>query len=96
MVEKNRTAAISQTVLSLSHAINDPLMIISGNMEVIRKKINNSSTPEEKEALEIIDENHRRISEVLQKMSRITKPVIGPISVSEACNIDALDLDKSL
>jgi len=75
LVEKGRLAAISETVLSLSHEIRNPLAIMIGSVDLSMAEASKEkgvNIPWER--ANTIKANCDRISEVLEKMSRISKP----------------------
>ncbi|MGR3319411.1 MAG: response regulator [Candidatus Anammoxibacter sp.] len=70
--EAERLKAISEIVLTMHHEINNPLSVIQGWTQMLIVK--NASDKETIEALEKIEKSALRIKDVVQKMTRITKP----------------------
>ena len=70
---------IAKTTLSLSHEINNPLMIMRGNIEVLQSDIEDRGSKlqldEIKRRISKIKEHCNRISEATDKLLNITKPV---------------------
>ena len=77
MVEKNRIAAVSETVLSLSHEINNPLLVIQGSLSVLEEE--QESPPALKNRLVEIRSHCERIMQVTNKMSSLSKPILTKI-----------------
>lgn len=89
---KNKLAAITETVLTLGHEINNPLLIIRGNLEIIGEELQNSQIAQDlKERVLLIKTNFDRIGEVTEKMSRLSNPVSDTVYG----NTKIFDLRKS-
>lgn len=81
VLEKNKLAAVSETVLSLGHEINNPLLIMQGNLELLENDfIKNNIAPNLRERLSQAKSRCERIMEVTQKMSSLTRPASVSIS----------------
>ncbi|MFA5410668.1 MAG: histidine kinase dimerization/phospho-acceptor domain-containing protein [Candidatus Omnitrophota bacterium] len=81
VLEKNKLAAISETVLSLGHEINNPLLIMQGNLELLEHDFaKNNIADNLKERLAQVKNRCERIMEVTQKMSSLTRPASVSIS----------------
>jgi len=92
IIEKHRLAAIVETTLTLSHEINNPLLIINGNLELLENEISeNRLPPNLKERLDIIKSHCERIKQAIVKMSNLTKPASQTIFD----NTKMIDLGKS-
>lgn len=92
LVEKGRLAAISETVLSLAHEIRNPLTIVIGNLELLMGQANadkNMAVPLDR--VNLIKTHCDRITDVMDKMSRISKPSF----ITFGGNIKMLDLPTS-
>ena len=75
LIEKEKLATVSETFISLSHEIRNPLAMIIGNLDLMTGKAAKET------ALNIISDqtsairaNCNRIAEIMDKMSRISKP----------------------
>lgn len=80
LIEKNRLATITETTLALSHEINNPLLTISGNLELLEYEFSESQvTNNMKEKINTIKTNCERIRQVTNKLSSLSKPVSGTI-----------------
>lgn len=89
LVEKGRMAAISETVLSLSHEIRNPLAIVIGSIDVlVMDGDKDKDVHITWERANTIKKNCDRISQVIDKMSRISKPSYTTV----LDNIKMLDL----
>jgi len=92
LIEKSRLAAITETVLALGDQVNNPLLVISGNLELLDLEIRNLGAGEKiHNRIETMRNNFQKIREVTEKMSRLTK------AESTTINGDtrAIDLEKS-
>lgn len=80
LLEKNRLAAITETVLTLGHEINNPLMVVHGNLELLEGDVTDIGLPSNvKNRLSEIKNNCERIILVTQKMSNLSKPVSATV-----------------
>lgn len=71
LLAAEKRAAVSATVVSLNHEINNPLQIISGNLQLALVE----ELPQEaREKLEIVDGQLRRVAKVLKKLREIESP----------------------
>jgi len=92
LIEKNRLAAITETVLTLGHEINNPLLIMDGNIERLESAIAGSQTDSQvKELVSNIKTGCVRIMAATDKLSRLSKPVMS----EEFGGKKIIDLDKS-
>jgi len=89
LAKKNRLAAITETVLTLGHEINNPLLAVKGNLELIEV----GQLPDElKKRLDTIKSNLERISLATAKLRNLSNPESGNIYE----NINMIDLEKSI
>ena len=80
LIEKNRLAAITETVLTLGDEVNNPLMVISGNLELLDLEIKGAEVSEKiHNRIETMRYNFMKIREVTEKMSKLTKPELMTI-----------------
>jgi nitrogen-specific signal transduction histidine kinase len=80
LIEKNRLAAITETALSLSHEINNPLFTVRGNIELLETEISEAQLSDAvRNRLDTIKNNCERIREVTDKMSKLSKPSIEAV-----------------
>ncbi|TRZ95084.1 hypothetical protein D4R78_04335 [bacterium] len=80
LITKNKLAAITETVLTLGHEINNPLLVIRGTLEMLGSEINQIAAPTDlKERLSVIKINFDRIGEVTEKLSHLSRPVIDTV-----------------
>lgn len=92
LIEKNRLAAITETVLALGDQINNPLLVISGNLELLNTDVKNIAAAERvHDRIETMRDNFKKIREVTDKMSRLTQPASMPVCGDKKM----LDLNKS-
>ena len=75
LLEKNRLAAITETVLALGDQINNPLLAISGNLELLDMDFKNADANERiRNRIETMRNTFRSIREVTEKLSKLGKP----------------------
>ena len=88
LIEKNRLAAITQTVLTISHEVNNPLFIMQGNLELLET----GNLPEDaKLKMEKIKAACTRISQATKKLSQLEKAETTVIQGEQMM----IDLEKS-
>ncbi len=74
LIGKNRLAAITETVLTLGDQVNNPLLIISGNLELLDSEIKSAGVSEKiQNRIQTMRNNFQKIREVTDKMSKLTK-----------------------
>jgi len=74
LIEKNRLAAITETVLALGDQVNNPLLVISGNLELLDLEIRHLEVGDKvNNRLATMRSNFQKIREVTDKMSKLTK-----------------------
>jgi len=74
LIEKNRLAAITETVLALGDQVNNPLLAISGNLELLELELKNVELNEKtRNRIKTMLNNFYKIREVTDKMSKLTK-----------------------
>ena len=92
LIEKSRLATITETTLTLSHELNNPLFIAIGNLELLENEFVQNKTPESiRKKFEMIKKNFERMREVTSKLSKLSKPVSGGAYSSKTI----IDLKKS-
>lgn len=93
LIEKNRLSAITEMTLSLGHELNNPLLAISGNLEMIEMELPKDKLPEAiRKRFETIKGHCERIRQVSEQISRIAKPVLSTIHG----DVKMVDLGKSV
>ncbi|MCK4851975.1 MAG: hypothetical protein KAS86_02565 [Candidatus Omnitrophica bacterium] len=95
LMEKSKLAAISQTVLTLSHEINNPLMVVTGNIELLARDATEEQRAAGSERFKVITNNCGKIKNVLSKMAALSKPVLTTVAMSGTSKLEMIDLDKS-
>ncbi len=92
LIEKNRLAAITETVLAVGHEINNPLLAIQGNLELMEGDCKEKPSIESLvKRLNTMKTQCARIMQATGKLSSLSKPVSTVISG----NSRMIDLDKS-
>jgi len=93
LIEKNRLAAITETVLALGDQVNNPLLVIGGNLELLDLEIKNLQVGEKvHNRLTTMRNNFQKIREVTDKMSKLTKAELVTIHGDTRM----IDLDRSV
>ena len=93
LIEKNRLAAITETVLALGDQVNNPLLVISGNLELLELELRHLELSEKTHnRIQTMRNNFDKIREVTEKMSKLTKAETREIYGSSRM----IDLDKSI
>ena len=92
LIEKNRLAAITETVLALGDQVNNPLLVISGNLELLDLEIKQLEVDEKVyRRITTMRDSFQKICEVTDKMSRLTKAELVTING----DTKMIDLGKS-
>jgi PAS domain S-box-containing protein len=73
LLESERLAAYTQTVITLNHEINNPLTTVMGNVYLLEKETGKKKDKNLAKRLKIIQDNCRRIQHVIQKMEKINE-----------------------
>jgi len=89
LMEKNRLAAVTETVLTLGHEINNPLLAAKGNLELIETE---QLSDDLKIRLATVKSNIERISRATDKLKNLSR--IEPGNIYE--DISMIDLEKSV
>ena len=93
LIEKNRLAAITETVLALGDQVNNPLLVIGGNLELLDLEIKGTGVGEKiQNRIQTMRNNFQKIREVTDKMSKLTKPE----SITIHGNTRMIDLGNSV
>lgn len=92
LIEKNRLSAITETVLTLGDQVNNPLLVLSGNLDLLDSEIQGAGMTEKiHNRIETMRNNFRKIREVTDKMSQLSKPEL--VTIHDG--IKMFDLNKS-
>ena len=92
LIEKNRLAAITETVLALGDQVNNPLLAITGNIELLEFELKGVDLSEKTHnRIKTMRDNFYKIREVTDKMSKLTKAELVTIHG----DIRMIDLNKS-
>ncbi len=73
LLEKERLRAITDSLATINHKINNPLTPILGNIQLIRQD-ESQFAKGHREKLETIEVNARKICEVIKSFNRLTNP----------------------
>jgi PAS domain S-box-containing protein len=71
LLESERLAAYTQTVITLNHEINNPLTTVLGNLYLLEKDVRKLKKKNLTHRLNIIQENCERIQNVIKKLEKI-------------------------
>jgi PAS domain S-box-containing protein len=74
LVEKERLAAITESLATINHQINNPLTPILGNVQLILNE-KNSLDKNHVRKLDIIKTNAKKISEIIKKFNKMVEPI---------------------
>lgn len=81
LLESERLAAYTQTVITLNHEINNPLTTVMGNLFLLEKETQKFNDEKISSRLNVIQANCLRIQNVIKKLERIeelkTIPYLG-------------------
>lgn len=93
LIEKSRLAAITETALALGDQVNNPLLAISGNLELLELELKHVQLSEKtRNRIETMRNNFQKIRDVTERMSKLTKVE----SVAIHGDTRAIDLEKSV
>ncbi|MDD5120135.1 MAG: hypothetical protein PHR84_02350 [Candidatus Omnitrophica bacterium] len=93
LIGKNRLAAITETVLTLGDQVNNPLLVIGGNLELLDSEIKSSGASEKiQNRIQTMRNNFQKIRDVTDKMSKLTKAELVKIHG----DTQMIDLSKSI
>ncbi len=89
LIEKERLAAITETVISLAHEVVNPLAIVMGNLDLsMGEAAEGKMLNVPRDRVHLMKANCDRIRVVMDKMSRVSRPSITTV----VDNIKMLDL----
>ena len=71
LLESERLAAYTQTVITLNHEINNPLTTVLGNVFLLDRDTEKLDDEKLKKRIKVIQENCLRIQKVIKKLERI-------------------------
>ncbi|MDD5466106.1 MAG: hypothetical protein PHP73_07215 [Candidatus Omnitrophica bacterium] len=93
LIEKSRLAAITETALALGDQVNNPLLAISGNLELLELELKHVQLSEKtRNRIETMRNNFQKIRDVTERMSKLTKVE----SMAIHGDTRAIDLEKSV
>jgi K+-sensing histidine kinase KdpD len=92
LIDRERLRAILDTAVTVNHEVNNPLQAIIGNIQLIKMK-NKNLDKETLAKLQAIEESAMKITEVTQKLMRISSPKTTDYSDGTTM-IDISDNDK--
>ncbi len=93
LIEKNRLAAITETALALGDQVNNPLLAISGNLELLELELKHVQLSEKtRNRIETMRNNFQKIRDVTERMSKLSKVESTPIHGDTR----TIDLEKSV
>ena len=74
LLEKERLTAITESLATINHQINNPLTPILGNVQLLLKDRNQMDSRHVKK-LDVIKNNATKISEIIKKFNRLSEPI---------------------
>lgn len=90
-IKSARLRAITQTAVTANDHINTPLGIILGYAQFLELKLD-SADPQDKAALEVIQQQVHKIKGIMNKLKLISDPIVKNYSIE---GVTMLDLSKS-
>ena len=92
LINLEKAAAINQTVVTLNDKINNPLTVIRGHVELIRK---NLSIDDEKldDSLQLIEDSVHKCVGIMQELRKIREPAVKYYAGTDTTMID---IDRSI
>jgi len=75
LIEKERLIAITESFATINHKLNNPLTPILGNLQLLRQEGNYSSEKDYRKKLDVIEDNARKISEIVKSFGKVSVPV---------------------
>ncbi len=94
MMDLERAAAVNQTVVTLSDRINNPLTVIRGSADIIRKHAGDGDGRVIK-SLEAIDDSVARCVDIMDKLQNLTAVRTRDYAGSDVLMIDVEDTGKN-
>jgi len=97
LIETERLNAVNLIATSVSHEVNNPLMIISGTAEYVRT-VKSGTDDDLKEKMKTIVDEVQRISIITRKLARIKQMILEDYHLEEnrnATQSGLLDINKS-
>ena len=79
LIDKERTAAVVETAVTVNHEINNPLTAILGNIQLLLLKHDNLDG-DVRNKLKVVEKSALKIRDVTQKLLRLTTPRSVPYS----------------
>jgi signal transduction histidine kinase len=80
LLEKNRLAAITETTLTLSHEINNPLLMMSGNIEMLENDLRENKVPGHvMEKISKLKSHCEHIRGITSKLSHLSRPTTATV-----------------
>jgi len=97
-VKAERLAAITETMVSVNHEVNNPLAVILGYAQILLRRLEPESPSEAfylraRTELARIEAEALRIREITQKLATLIEPVVTPYPASEG--VKMVDLHHS-
>ncbi len=95
LLESERLAAYTQTVITLNHEINNPLTTVMGNVYLLEKDTEGIKDDKLKQRLSVIQENCQRIQQVIKKLERINElKTVSYLGSTKMVDLGDLDDDS--
>ncbi len=95
LLESERLAAYTQTVITLNHEINNPLTAVLGNLFLMEKEIQQIGDPKISSRLKVIQDNCFRIQNVIKKLEKIEElKTVSYLGSTKMVDIGSREDDK--
>lgn len=97
-VKAERLAAITETMVSVNHEVNNPLAVILGYAQILLRRLENDPrfleiAPKARTELSRIESEAMRIREITRKLASLIEPVVTPYPASNGVNM--VDVHRS-
>jgi len=92
-IQDERVTAVKQLAVSINHEINNPLSVITGNVEYLLF-LGKSLDEKTKERLQIIHGESQRIAEINRKLLEI-QSLVSDKYLNDSSEIEMINLEKS-
>ncbi len=84
LIQSEKMASLGKLISEISHEINNPLMIISGNAQL--SLISEKLSAETKKTMELIMKECQKAKDIIRRVLRFAKPSKGEVKETNICN----------
>ncbi|MDH3360313.1 MAG: HDOD domain-containing protein, partial [Desulfobulbaceae bacterium] len=87
LFHSHRLATVGRLAAGAAHEINNPLTIISLNIQILDRLLGNEQSPDVKERLQVISDQEERIAKIVQDLMSFARPTQPKLSADRVCDI---------